>query len=86
MLSQVPMEQNGLQEPDSSEWKGHDKPNNANRGKCANCGGSKHPTRELCPAQGKNSNYCHKMNHFASVCFQKIKDNSTRAKHIARVN
>jgi hypothetical protein len=68
------------------KWKGHDKPNNANRGKCANCGGIKHPTRELCPAQGKNCNYCHKMNHFASVCFQKIKDNSTRAKHKARVN
>ncbi|KAH3781810.1 hypothetical protein DPMN_159717 [Dreissena polymorpha] len=63
-----------------------DKPHYANRVKCTNCGGSCHHTRELCPAKGKTCIYCNKMNHFASVCFQKSKDNSFRPKHRDKVN
>ncbi|KAH3721076.1 hypothetical protein DPMN_063991 [Dreissena polymorpha] len=66
--------------------KGHNKPHYANTGKCTNCGGSRHHTREFCPAKGKTCNYCHKINHIASVCFQTNKDNSTRPKHRAKIN
>ena len=35
--------------------------------KCSHCG-YKHSKTELCRAKGKRCDYCHKMNHFASVC------------------
>ena len=36
--------------------------------KCKNCGGN-HGSR--CPAEGKKCNLCGKMNHFASVCYNR---------------
>ncbi|KAH3729428.1 hypothetical protein DPMN_055399 [Dreissena polymorpha] len=49
-----PVDQNGKQEPDPSQ-NGRDRISlkTKNRGKCTNCGGSWHHTRELRPAKGK---------------------------------
>ena len=41
--------------------------------KCKNCGGD-FPHRSKCPAIGVECHYCHKKNHFISVCRKRIKN------------
>ena len=41
--------------------------------KCRNCGGE-FPHRSRCPAIGVECHYCHKKNHFISVCQKRIKN------------
>ena len=56
--------QKGKKRPPESQY--HKKTNT----KCRNCGGN-YPHKFKCPAQGKTCNYCHKPNHFVSVCRKK---------------
>ena len=39
--------------------------------KCRNCGKDYPHKNSKCPAEGKLCNYCHKKNHFESVCRSK---------------
>ncbi|XP_052783396.1 uncharacterized protein K02A2.6-like isoform X1 [Mya arenaria] len=47
---------------------------------CSNCG-SKHETKDICPARGKDCNYCGKRNHFVSVCYKKQKEQNKSRVH-----
>ncbi|XP_063831961.1 uncharacterized protein LOC135081157 [Ostrinia nubilalis] len=44
--------------------------------KCKSCG-YQHPPRR-CPAYGKQCNYCKKMNHFSTVCRNRMKDHNIK--------
>ena len=50
--------------------------------KCNNCGGD-FPHRSKCPATGVECHYCHKRNHFISVCRKRIKN--TRRQHLREI-
>ena len=64
----------------------HKKPN-AGNDKCRYCGGH-YPHADTCPAKGKLCNFCHKRNHFATVCRQRkstpmneVKTSASRPMH-----
>ena len=64
----------------------HKKPN-ARNDKCGYCGGH-YPHADTCPAKGKLCNFCHKRNHFATVCRQRkstpineVKTSASRSMH-----
>ena len=50
--------------------------------KCKNCGGD-FPHRLKCPAIGVECHYCHKKNHFISVCRKRIKN--SRRQHLREI-
>ena len=60
-------------------------PNNNSQSKkervCYFCGGYLHKRRSDCPAWKKECGYCHKMNHFETVCLEKKKDEAAKRKN-----
>ena len=50
--------------------------------KCNNCGGD-FPHRSKCPATGVECHYCHKRNHFISVCRKRIEN--SRRQHLREI-
>ena len=48
----------------------------SNDEKCGKCG-YKHP-RDRCPAKGKKCDFCQRLNHFQSQCFDKLKTKSKK--------
>lgn len=49
--------------------------------KCRNCGNEYPHKNAKCPAEGKLCNYCHKKNHFESVCRSKKRQTKSKTVH-----